>query len=562
MLAYWDEPDVVVVGSGAGGAPLAWYLASRGARVVVLERGPRYTLRDFTHDEVAICRRNFFVPYPYEGHHPHTIRKRGSKKVHRTTEGWIGVCVGGGTVHMSGFFYRLHHEDFRLATLTGGIEGSQVADWPIEYADLEPWYDLMETCIGVSGQAGINPFEPRHRPYPLPPLPANPVARLVDDAASRLGLHSFPTARAILSRPYRGRPPCNLCGFCGEYGCENSSKSSVLASFIPMAEATGRCRIMHGCMVCRVLADGQDRVRGVEYFDPDGNLRRLEARVVVLAASAIETARLLLLSNSGRFPRGLANRNGLVGRNLTFSTFGKGTAVFERGKLVEKFGEDVQRLPFVLRSIQDEYWNPRNGLAIPKGGTLNFLLHHPNAINAGIRLAMDSGWKLYGKPLKERLRKYFAEELWLEFEVFSEYLPVESCYVDLDPKIKDAYGLPVARINMDHHPLSDQLNKVCTRRGLDVLEAIEPRASSVKAWTWAGTTYHLQHGTCRFGDSPDSSVLDPNCQAHEVANLYVTDGSFMPTSGAVPATPTILANSLRVAAHLSERFSRGEIPRR
>ncbi|RLB55617.1 MAG: GMC family oxidoreductase [Deltaproteobacteria bacterium] len=560
-MARKQKVDVVVVGSGAGGAPVALELARAGARVVVLERGPWYAPRDFTHDEVAICRRNFFVPYPYPQQHPHTIRKRGRQRAHLTTEGWVGVCVGGGTVHMSGFTYRFHPEDFELASRSGGISGSTVVDWPISYEQLAPFYDRAEALIGVSGQAGTNPFEPPRRPYPLPPLPPNPTARLVEQAASSLGMHAFPTARAIVSRPYGGRPPCNLCGFCGEYGCENGSKSSVLASLLPAAEATGRVRIMPGCMVRRVRADDRDRVQGVEYIDPDGKVRFLGARVVVLAATAIETARLLLLSKAGRFPDGLANRTGLVGRNLTFSTFGKGTAIFERGRLVEKLGKAVERLPFLLRSVQDDYWNEKNGLALPKGGTYNFLLHHPNAINAGVRLAMDSKWALWGEKLKQRIHRYFHEELWVEFEVFGEFLPHPGCYVDLDPRVVDGFGLPVARITMDHHPLADELNRFCTRRGLDILEAMRPAPLSVKPWTWAGTTYHLQHGTCRFGSNPEESVLDVNCQAHEVANLYVTDGSFMPTSGAVPATPTILANSLRVARHLAGRFRRGEIPR-
>ncbi len=554
-----DETDVVVIGSGAGGAPVAYRLAQAGARVTILERGPWYGLTDFTHDEVAMCRRDFFVPYPYRGHHPHTIRKNGEPHARPTQEGWISLCVGGGTVHMSGFTYRLHEQDFGLADLTGGIKDADLADWPIDLEQLQPYYEMAEVLIGVSGQSGTNPYEARRKPYPLPPLKPHPIASLVDQAAGSLGFQAFPTPRAILSQPYAGRPPCNYCGFCGEYGCENASKSSVLTSLIPMAEQTGRCRILPRCMAVRIETDDRQRARKVVYLDPQQKLRSISARVVVLAASAIESARLLLLSENNHHPHGLANGCGLVGKNLTFSTFGKATAIFDRMELISKLGQGNMDLPFVLRSVQDDYWIPQSGLLSPKGGTYNFLLHHPNAINAAVRLAMDSDWSLWGQALKDRIQSYFHNELWLEFEVFGEFLPWKGCYVDLDPKYRDAFGLPVARITIAHHPVDGEINRYMVRRGMEILSAVKPAPRKVTPWTWANTTYHLQHGTMRFGDHPDYAVLNRFCETHEVKNLYVTDGSFMPTSGGVPATPTIIANALRVADHIADRFVKKEI---
>ena len=555
-----DEADVVVVGSGAGGAPVALTLAEAGARVVVLEKGPYYTVRDFVHDEIAICHRDFWVPYPSED--PHVLVKgdaKGAAPPAHTNEYWTGACVGGGTVHMTGYCYRFKESDFRLKTLTGGIPDSDIADWPIPYAEMVPFYDLVDARLGVCGDAAANPFDQPRRPYPLPPLAANPVAELVDEAAHALGFHPYPTPRALLSLPYGGRPPCNQCGFCGDYGCENGAKSSVLATLLPAAEATGRCEIRPRCTARRVIIDANNRAIGVEYVDEKGRPHGVRARVVCLAATAVESARILLLSQTAGFPRGLANNNGLVGRNLTFSTAGKATAIFDRAEIVKRLGEKDLDLPFLQRSAQDDYWNPDAGLPHPKGGTYNFILLHKNAISAAERIFKDRQSRIWGAALKERIRALYHDEFWAEFEVFSEFLPWKGVWMDLDPERKDRFGAPVARIHLRHHKADHEAGRRLVDRGAEILKAIRPSPKTVYTAMWGTTTPHLQHGSCRFGDDPATSVLDRSCQAHEVKNLYVTDGSFMPTSGGVPATLTILANSFRVAHLLRERFLRREI---
>ena len=224
--------DAVVIGSGAGGAPVALELARAGIAVVVLDKGKRYRDEDFDHDEIRMCRRDFFVPYVAD--EPHTLRHGESAPAVRTAEGWISNIVGGGTVHMAGYFHRLHPIDFQLRSTLGAIAGSSAADWPIRYADLEPFYQKAEEEVGVSGRFRAHPFEePRERDYPLPPLEENAFAARLDAAGKKLGVHPFPTPRAIVSRDYRGRSACVFCALCASYGCEMGAKGSTLASLLP-----------------------------------------------------------------------------------------------------------------------------------------------------------------------------------------------------------------------------------------------------------------------------------------------------------------------------------------
>jgi choline dehydrogenase-like flavoprotein len=324
--ARWSKPigpdvskkgavDVVVVGSGAGAAPVALGLARAGFKVIALEKGPAYDQRDFLYDEIRSCRRDFFVPMPAE--EPHVVVSRGRPR--RATDGWTASCVGGGTVQFAGFTYRLHPEDLRLRSTIGEIDGANHADWPISWQQLEPYYERAELEIGVSGDVSKNPFSKRRRPLPLPPLAENGFAKLIDEACGKLGLHSFPTPRAILSQPWNGRAGCRLSRFCANYGCETGAKSSMLAALWPKALATGNCQIRPRSMVVAVETDDAGLATGVRYLDRDKKEQRLRAKVVIVACSAIESARLLLLSKGKAHPRGLGNQHDQVGQNLMFS---------------------------------------------------------------------------------------------------------------------------------------------------------------------------------------------------------------------------------------------------
>jgi len=547
--------DVLVVGSGAGGATVAHALARAGADVMVVEKGPFYALSDFRRDELAVCRRDFFVPFVSD--EPILMRHAEQGPFHKTNEGWTACCVGGGTVHMSGFFYRLHDVDFRPRSELGAVEGAEVVDWPIGYDDLAPYYDRAEALLGVSGQAGQNPFDaPRAHPYPLPPLLDHPAAQHLDRALDGLGWHPFNTPRGVLSRAYDGRPPCTYSGFCGSYGCETAAKSSALATFIPKAIATGRCRVIPEHMVGELMVDPEGVLRGARVVDREGRSTRIGARVVCLAAGAIQSARLLLNSRSARFPNGVANGADQVGRHLVFSSFSHVEAEFLReggGKAVAGFDDPM---PWLGRSLQDFYTFEREG-GRRKGGTIRFDFVHPNPIYNAEKVAVRHGRVRWGAELKRALRRRFREGRTMEAEIFGEFLPNPATRVEVDAKIRDRFGVPVARVTLAQHPRDREVAGFLADRATEAFRAMG--ADQIDALTSHGATYVLQGGTCRFGDDPASSVLDRTCRAHEVDNLYVVDGSFMPSSGGVPITLTIHANALRVADVIAGRLEQREL---
>jgi choline dehydrogenase-like flavoprotein len=544
-----ERVDVVVVGSGAGGAPVAYALARAGAKVLVLEKGPRHQARDFLHDEISSCRRDFWVPFPEAD--PHTLRRSPDARAHETNAGWISQCVGGGTVHMSGFFFRFHPDDFRLRSKYGPLTGSTVTDWPIDYATLAPFYDRIERELGVSGDVSKNPFEPpRDGNLPYPPVATHPVARWIDQAGADLGLHPYPVPRAILTAPKDGRQACVYCPLCGSYGCEVDAKSSTLASLLPAAEATGSCEIRPGCMVFDIPLARAGHARGARYLDAEGREREVQADVVVVAASAIESARLLLLSRSGRFPGGLGHQNGQVGKNLCFSTLTKLEGFIPKARLSPaRQAELMATAPFVGRAVQDFLHLEPEGETFGKGGTFHLLWAHPNPIYAAEKLIMDGDRLVWGGELMERMHRRFTEGRMLEVEGFSEWLPTPGCGVDLDPHARDRWGFPAARITVARHPSDRAASARLAREARRLLAAVG--AEAIETLEVGGETWVLQTGTCRMGEDPKTSVVDPRGRVHGVPNVYVSDGAALPTSGAVPCTETILANALRIGEHLA-----------
>jgi choline dehydrogenase-like flavoprotein len=548
--------DVCVVGSGAGGGPVALTLAQAGYSVVVLEKGPWLTEKDFVKDEVNLCRRDGLSPSRLD--EPHVVErptKSGwdAKPTYDSPwDFWNGNIVGGATNLMSGFFHRLKPEDFRLLSEFGPIDDANVADWPIRYEDLEPYYAKVEREVGVSGRVVDHPNADRRSTpeFPYPPTHEHPLAQMVDVACTELGMHPFPVPRAILSFPKDDRRSCEFSGYCGSYGCASGAKGSSRAALLGRAVATGRCEVRPNAMVHQLESDSTGRVVAASYVDGDDVMRRVDARIFVVACQAVESARLLLASTGPKHEQGLANSSGLVGRNLLFSAAANGQGFLPYAKFDEKTAAALSsRAPFINRAVQDYYFIERNDDAgigqRHKGGTIDFLLRHPNPISSALSLTEENGGLLWGWPLKKRLHDYFRGERHLIFECFIDWLPHDDCHVTLDPKVKDRWGKPVARVRVKKHRRNQEVAGFLAARGGEVLEKLG--AEGVRTRGTGGPATNLVGGTCRFGDDPKKSVLDADCRAHDVDNLFVTDGSFMPTGGSVPYTWTIYANAFRVA---------------
>ena len=547
--------DVCVIGSGAGGGPVALTLAEAGYSVVVIEKGPWLREGDFCKDEIAASRRSTYTPNLRDERHVLEQQDEdGAWQAESTLSSgwdfWNGNLVGGATNLMSGFFHRMKPLDFRLRSEFGPVAGGNVVDWPIDYADLEPYYDKVERRVGVSGRVVMHPQqEPRSSAdFPYPPTAEHPVCTRLDQACRELGYHPLPVPRAILPVAALGRQGCAYTDYCGSYGCSTGAKGSSRAALLDQAVRTGRCEVRPRSMVTRLVSDQQGRVEAAEYVGADGQPRRVDAHLYVVACQAIESARLLLMSPGPKHPTGLANNSGQVGRNLLFSSGGLGGGDLRYAGLSESavLGLKTRGL-FVNRALQDWYTlaDPKTGARI-KGGTVEFLFRHSNGIGQAVAQKRDAeGDLVWGKPLKDRIKAYFTEGRHLRFEVFSDWTPVDDCFVTLDQQERDRWGLPVARVRLGYHPRDLELGRIIAPRAAEVLD----RMGGVNV-TWSispAPPQNLVAGGCRFGKDPATSVLDPDCRAHGVENLYVTDGSFMPTGGSVPYTWTIYANAFRVA---------------
>ncbi|MBI3562899.1 MAG: GMC family oxidoreductase [Gammaproteobacteria bacterium] len=549
-----DHYDVCIIGSGAGGGPVALTLAQAGYRVLVLEKGPWLKTSDYFKDEIACCRRSTYTPNLRDERHVIEEREGKNWKAQSTYDSgwdfWNGNVVGGSTNFMSGFFFRLKPQDFQLRSEFGPIKNANVADWPISYSQLEPYYTQVETEVGISGRVVAHPFaEPRSTAeFPYPPTAEHLLSRVFDHACEQLKLHAIPTPRAVLSRPVDERRACEYAGYCGSYGCATGAKGSARVALLDRAIKTGQCEIRPHAQVQRLISDDSGRVTAAEYVDTVNNIQRVRAKIFVVACQAVETARLLLLSTGPKHPQGLGNRYQQVGKNLIFSAGGSGRGEFEYADFSTDQAQALKQIgPFVNRSLQEWYFiNEKQLGGKRKGGTIDFLLRHPNPISRAVGLRRDDNDELiWGQALKQRLKNEFTRAQYLDYEVFCDWLPTDDCFVSLDSAVKDKWGKPVAKIRLNSHPQDVIIGTYLSNQAKTVLTAMGAKNISGSAST--SPPQNLMAGGCRFGTDPKSSVLDSDCRMHNATNLFVTDGSFMPTGGSVPFTWTIYANAFRVA---------------
>lgn len=544
------EVDFVIIGSGASGGVLAKELSGAGFEVVVLEQGPYRKAGDFTHDELRVQFLGELSDHP-SWIDPQTFRRTAAEQATVQTEGpppaLYARGVGGSSVHFTANFWRLRPLDFKERSLLGEISGTGFADWPITYEELEPYYTRVDWEIGVSGAPG--PFDaPRSRPYPMPPLPVTSAGVLLEKGARKLGWHAQAAPLAILSQPHNNRPACMHCGFCMGFGCEANAKSSTLAAMIPLAEATGRCEIRPLSTVFRIETNAAGRVSEVGYLDAAGVQHAQKARAVIVAANGGETPRLLLMSESSRFPQGLANGSGLVGKYLMPNGHSLSQAIFDQPLNEYK---SVQ----VTRIVHDFYENdPKRGCYGGGGIDARAFIQATPILFA--ETGLPPGSPRWGKAHKDLLRDVFTRHM--AVLTSSTTLALESNNVTLDPQLKDAAGRPAMRITYQDNENDLAMARFLQDRAVEILEAAEAR-TIWRAPVVSETVFTHLLGTCRMGTDPAASVVDAFHRSHEVPNLFICDGSSMVTSGRGQPTMTIQALAFRAAEHIAGFARRGEI---
>ncbi len=542
--------NAVIVGAGAGGGIVAKELAEAGLSVVLLERGqwPSY---DQNNDDELRSQRMPALGNPFG---PDDTRYRrvvvnpdGTTRIVLPSEGPYNNnagCVGGGTASYGAMAWRFMRQDFRLKFTYGEVEGSTLDDWPIRYEDLEPFYEKAEYEIGVSGDHTLNPFAaPRKKPYPMPAFPYNKEGLVVVEAAKRLGLHPFPIPMLRNSVPYNGRPACIHMRSCVGFACAINAKAGSHNTVIPIALATGNCQVKTGCVAAEIVVDDRGRARSVRYFDADNRPQEQPADMVVVSASATETARLLLNSKSKLFPNGAGNNNDWVGRNLQGHGY-----VGAWGLMPEETYEEAG--PGATVAISDfSHGNP----GLVGGGMLaNEFIRLPYLFS-GVRPPGEPRW---GKAHKDFQRRNYKRCLRIVGPI--QEMPNFSARVSVDPTVKDKWGIPVCRLSGSRHAYDLQLGEFLSKKA----EAILKEAGAERVWR-SGLALGLsggqhQAGTCRMGDDPKTSVTNRFGQVHQIDNLFVADGSLHVNNGGFNPVLTIMALAYWVSHHIKADWKANE----
>jgi choline dehydrogenase-like flavoprotein len=535
-----NRVNAIIVGSGAAGGIVAKELATAGLSVILFERGPWYTAHDCRKDDLRNQRvtalGNAFGPDD-DGNPRVLVNSKGNAREVLPSDGSYNnnaACVGGGTLSYGAQAWRFMPQDFRMRSTYGAPEGSSLEDWPISYDDLEPFYDKAEHEIGVSGDVSTDPFHgPRKRDLPMPPLPPNKELEILWPAAKRLGLHPFNVPMLRNSVPYNGRGPCMRCRWCCGYACEVDAKNGSQNTVIPIALSTGNCELRTECMVREILTDNSGRATGVSYIDSHGNSMEQYADIVIVSSAAIESARLLLNSKSRLFPNGLGNRYDQVGRNLQGHHYTGAVGYFDYD-VYDDLG------PGVSLGICD-YNHGTPGL---HGGGM--LANEFTRLPYQMTDRLPEGTPSWGLGHKQAMRQWHKRAIIIMGP--TQQIPSANARITLDPRVRDKYGIPVARLEGNVHRHTYEIGDRQSERAAAWLK--EAGAIHVNAMNWHSETVSAgqhQAGTCRMGTDPRGSVVNQYCQLHDVDNVFVIDGSVHVTNGGFNPVLTIMANAYRAS---------------
>ena len=568
-----EKTDVVIVGMGPSGGIIAAELAKAGMKVIGLERGPKLGTEHFQSlDELRYFQRQ--ETRPHRKKQPVTWRPNANAKATPIAGQNNGNQVGGGTVHYGTLSWRFHEDDFRVRSSTleryGASfipEGSSIIDWPLSYAELEPYYERAELEVGVSGKAGNlqgrkiaggNIFEaPRKRDYPMPPLELDQAGMLFEEGARKLGYHPFPSPRAINSVPYGDRPACTYCTFCQAYGCFVGAKGSINLTKIPEAEKSANFKMITGAMCNRVLTDSSGKATGVTYWGIDGSENTIEADIVILGAFIYDNIRLLLLSKTEKHPNGLGNASGHVGKHVMAHIGARAFSIYYDRHVNIFMGPSAQR--HTLDDFNGDNFDHKE-LGFIRGAQISV---HPADLEAGpigtaMSLTPPPGTPNWGAEYRDFIAKYYTR--FAAINAQTENLPYADNMIDLDPNVRDMFGLPAPRMTYDwRRPAEQKRVQFLSGKLLEIGKAM----GASKVWLGnlsPGSPGAHHQGGARMGADPKDSVVNKYGQTWDIPNLFVVGSANHPTMSGFNPTLTIQALAFMTAEAIATRYRKNPGP--